>query len=436
MANTLPIITVQHDFRNVISDVQDGTIQSEDFWVSCYKTGSQSVHGKVGVSRGQNGAELESRLGVQFDRTTGAAFNVACAGLSIPPTRVRLPRQVIRDPQRSDPLHPHQINAFDVSPDRSQIAVGYNDGSIHLQPGIVSPQNYIPKSRKYKPHVASITSLRFFPSSRVLLSAGADFSLTILDADPTSSATSSAKESTEPARTLKGHHRVVTDTAIIGRGRNVLSCAKDGTVRLWDVGGGTQIRMMGSARYTPVLKMSLGDKGDSVSESPQAMTPNEKEVDTADKRIFCALGDGSFEVFDLSSKVSIYHSEPGGGGSLTAISFNASRQLLATGSSKGVTTIYDTRVLDKPLTSWSRNSASIEDLSFVVQPNDVGNADLAGPALVVATEDGLPYVANVNEKVDVQSELIGGDCIGVRVVRADSTGGIWTAGDDGIVRMY
>lgn len=43
-------------------------------------------------------------------------------------------------------------------------------------------------------------------------------------------------------RKLKGHSRSVTDTAILERGKNVVSCAKDGTVRLWDVGAGKQIR--------------------------------------------------------------------------------------------------------------------------------------------------------------------------------------------------
>lgn len=70
----LPIISVQHDFQTVISDVNDGAIEEEDFWVSCYKTGESSVHGKVRVAlgdRGDNGqrdVQFASRDGVVFDQ--------------------------------------------------------------------------------------------------------------------------------------------------------------------------------------------------------------------------------------------------------------------------------------------------------------------------------------------------------------------------------
>ena len=66
-AEIIPIVHVQHDFQTVVSDVQDG-LQAEDFWVSCYRTGRPSVHGKVRVSKGDGGVQLTSRLGVEFDR--------------------------------------------------------------------------------------------------------------------------------------------------------------------------------------------------------------------------------------------------------------------------------------------------------------------------------------------------------------------------------
>ena len=44
---TLPVITVQHTYPDVIHEVKEGIIPSEKFWVSCYKTDEQSFHGKV-----------------------------------------------------------------------------------------------------------------------------------------------------------------------------------------------------------------------------------------------------------------------------------------------------------------------------------------------------------------------------------------------------
>ena len=73
---TLPIANIQHDFQTVISDVRDGVVTSEDVWLSCYKTGQQSVHGKVRVELGERKqgdagprhVELIGRDGVRLER--------------------------------------------------------------------------------------------------------------------------------------------------------------------------------------------------------------------------------------------------------------------------------------------------------------------------------------------------------------------------------
>ncbi|KLO13392.1 WD40 repeat-like protein [Schizopora paradoxa] len=431
---TLPIVNVQHDFQTVIADVQDG-LDPEDFWVSCYKTGSASVHGKVRVTKEDGEVHLASRQGVEFIRGQRSLHTAACPDLSIPPTRIRVPRRVLRDAELSDPARPHQINAFDVSPDTKQIAVGYNDGSIQRR---VIPPNGGDTTRvavTYRPHVASVTSLRFFPSSKVLLSAGADFALAILDADPDSTSNSAT---TNPVRTLKAHSRAITDTAIVSRGRNVLSCAKDGTIRLWDVSGGKQIKVMGSSRYSPITKMSIGAKSSEWT-IPSASGDNQsspffdqREVDTGDKLLFCALQDGTFEVFDLGTKAAVFHSEKGENesGALTSISYSSSHNLLSTGSIRGIVSVYDTRRLATPLATFSRNGSSIEDLAFV-------SADSPTVGIAIASEDGLPYTAGLAaDGPRVDAELIGADCEAVRVIRVDPTGGIWTAGDDGLVRAY
>ena len=43
----LPITTIQPDFLAVLADVHAGAVPSEAIWVSCYKTGAPSVHGKI-----------------------------------------------------------------------------------------------------------------------------------------------------------------------------------------------------------------------------------------------------------------------------------------------------------------------------------------------------------------------------------------------------
>lgn len=44
---TLPVVTIQPTFPEVIQEVLDGIVPSDKFWVSCYKTPEPSVHAKV-----------------------------------------------------------------------------------------------------------------------------------------------------------------------------------------------------------------------------------------------------------------------------------------------------------------------------------------------------------------------------------------------------
>ena len=54
----LPVSTIQNDFQDVIRDVLDGTVPDEKFWISCYKFGEPSVHGKAIVTLDENDRNL------------------------------------------------------------------------------------------------------------------------------------------------------------------------------------------------------------------------------------------------------------------------------------------------------------------------------------------------------------------------------------------
>lgn len=274
-----------------------------------------------------------------------------------------------------------------------------------------------------KPHKSTTTSLRFFPSSRVLLSAGADFTLCILPADP-----APASSALTPARTLMGHRRAITSTAIVARGRNILSASLDGTIRLWDVSSGEKIYTLsaGGGRYSPVTSMSLGDHAAAVVPASAPVAPDSREVETSGKLLFCALQTKSFEVFDLGARMPVYTSAPGAS-SLTAIAYAPAHNLLATGSGTGVVEVFDTRALDVPVLSFTRGEAGIADLGFAED----------GQTLVVSTDDGLPFVARVatDEPTRVVAEFVGSDCDPVRGIRVAGHD-VWSAADDGVVRRY
>ncbi|RDX54238.1 WD40 repeat-like protein [Lentinus brumalis] len=446
----LPICTLQHDFQSVIQDVLDGVVPDDKFWVSCYKLGEPSVHGKVTATlddRDRNKVLFRGHDGVALKEYGKKVYAVSCPSLETPETRVAIPSASFPNP--ADGRKSTQITSFDVSPDGSQFATGYHDGFVHIRP--TSSPNAIPSGTS-KAHVSTVTSLRFFPSSRVVLTSGADFALSILSADPPESSPYTTAKITA-ARTLRGHTRAVTSTGIISRGRNVLSGAKDGTVRLWDIPTGAQIRSFaaGTNHFIPVLALSTGERWKEADEATNDAqradgSSDPREVDTSDKVVFCALQDGSFELFDLRTKLATYRSPAGPPGMRTAlqtIAYNPETSLLATGSASGLVSIHDVRTLGNgQVVSFRRNEAPIEDIAFVkltdapfsvAPPETVDGSDIG---LAIATEDGLPYVAEVHPSgAKVRAELVGTDCDAVRFVRAVGHD-IWSAADDGVVRRY
>ena len=67
----LPIATVQPDFESIVNDVFSGLVPEDKFWLSCYKTGEDSVHGKVHITlneRDRNVVDFEGQGGVKFAR--------------------------------------------------------------------------------------------------------------------------------------------------------------------------------------------------------------------------------------------------------------------------------------------------------------------------------------------------------------------------------
>lgn len=46
----LPIATVQHTLPSIASEIYNALIPSEHVWLSCYKQGEPSVHGKIKLS--------------------------------------------------------------------------------------------------------------------------------------------------------------------------------------------------------------------------------------------------------------------------------------------------------------------------------------------------------------------------------------------------
>lgn len=335
-----------------------------------------------------------------------------------------------------------------MAPDSSRYATGFLDGSVLIYPSrpveqqddTLVAQNVEVTGAKTisRPHLSGVQSLKFFPSSQVILSSGLDFSLAVLPAT-LSERNARVPIRVSPVRTLRAHTRSVTDTAIIGLGRNILSASLDCTVKLWEVSSGDVLASLPTS--SGVNCISLGERPPIPPDGEPPVTPSNvtdarEQPEVASKVVFCALQSGSFELLDLGAKKSVFVSPRGtDGGALTSIVYDEAHALLATGSARGTVCVYDIRTLTVPVTSFRRLETAIQDLVFVHRPG--GAIDLA-----VATSDGLPYVAGVvPEGPTVRAELVGPDCDPVKkvIVRSTPEGGnmeLWSSSDDSIVRRY
>lgn len=99
-----------------------------------------------------------------------------------------------------------QLHTVDVSNDEKLIAVGGTDGLCSLWDALDRTEAFVLAG-----HLLDVTRVRFFPSSKVLLTGSLDFTLRIWSAD-----------TGQCAAVLKGHCGGIEDIAILGRGRNVL----------------------------------------------------------------------------------------------------------------------------------------------------------------------------------------------------------------------
>ena len=66
MGIDLPIVSVQHDYTEVVQDVLDDRVSQDKFWISCFKRGHESVHGSVVVTR--SGSNPHSTLNFTPER--------------------------------------------------------------------------------------------------------------------------------------------------------------------------------------------------------------------------------------------------------------------------------------------------------------------------------------------------------------------------------
>ncbi|WVQ78259.1 hypothetical protein IAT38_000343 [Cryptococcus sp. DSM 104549] len=422
----LPYVDIQHDATAVFDDVEQGVVGKEDIWISAYHRGQTSVHGKALVEFQEGGGStLTPREGVQVEKLSKTSFTVSVPALGIVGRAIQFPRQIIHPPypKTSDLDAPLQINTISLNPKTPHIVLGGPDGYCAVLPTSVTanPEKDVVR---LKGHVGDVRDVKWFPSGEVILTASSDLSVRIFGRDGIN------------PRTFKGHTRAVTCTAIIGVGKTVLSGSKDGTLRLWDVGKGTEARQW-------VVEGKEGVEGVVLVEDEEGLkalglTPGGQGTDAGQERAMLVQTQVGVWVQPWDGEGWMMRCRPGQ--QVGSVAYEPRSGVVAIGHTSGVVEL-------RQITSLSREAAPASTSPTRIRRNESPIYSLAfAPSqtdeleLYVGTAAGLPCRLGVKPTEDgydvrVVDELAGWDAVGVECF-AVGKDGVWSGGGEGGLRRY
>lgn len=220
-------------------------------------------------------------------------------------------------------------------------------------------------------------------------------------------------------------------------------------MRVWDVGAGKGVGTMYTEGYSGVEAITLGDEVGG-------------EEGGGNRLVYAATSGGAVTAFDMGNQttVHVFRHLPDGqvdGGPAGArhgpVHAIASRgHHLATGNSKGVVVLRDTRMLGTTseagpgdssssttrgiFAAFRRTEAGINGLSFAR-----GEAGACGPELLIASASGLPCRVALAElssesRVRIVEEYAGWEPVPVEACAVAPDGSAWFAGGEGGIRRY
>lgn len=174
---------------------------------------------------------------------------------------------------------------------------------------------------RFQAHHSDVTSLCFFPSGQVLLSAG-DLRARVWALDGTC------------ARTFSGHTGLVTAAVPVGRGRNVLTASKDGSVRMWECGLEKQVaefRRVGG--LTDGVNALVVATAGSPAEPAAALTNplaepaapaafNQLDFETSNKHLFAGHESGVIQHYTIGDRRLAFSFPSIDGAAVTALAGN------------------------------------------------------------------------------------------------------------------
>ncbi|XP_067995363.1 proteasomal ATPase-associated factor 1 isoform X2 [Melanerpes formicivorus] len=209
----------------------------------------------------------------------------------------------------------------------------------------------------------------------------------------------------------------ILDTAIVDRGRNVLSCSRDGTARLWDCGKAACLGLVANCG-APVNSIAVGTADGSLNLGTPEKAPSEHEVGTEGKLLLLAREDKKLQGVGLQSRQQVFLFT--GSDAFNCCTFLSSTYILA-GTQDGNIYQLDVRNTNAPIQVIHRSGSPV--LSLL--PYQDG--------FVASQGDGTCFI--MQQDLDHVLDLTEADCDPVYKV-ASWEKEIYTCCRDGIVRRY
>lgn len=181
---------------------------------------------------------------------------------------------------------PSAVSSAAISPDGKTVLLGTLLGHISVYSTEIDELLYTINDA----HYTDVTQLRFFPSNRAFLSVGADLSIKIWSSD--------AGESQTPARIFQNQTKLITDTFLIGSGRNFVSSSEDGSVNLWECGSGQLVHKFRRIddHHDPVTCIAVGE----VEADSETVQP-ERHFECAAKVLYVGYKSGLVQLYGVST---------------------------------------------------------------------------------------------------------------------------------------
>lgn len=215
----------------------------------------------------------------------------------------------------------------------------------------------------------------------------------------------------------KWRNKSILDTAIVDRGRNVLSCSRDGTARLWDCGKSACLGVIADCG-SPVNGIAAGAADNSLNLGSPEKPPSEREVGTEGKILLLAREDKKLQGVGLQSRQPVFLFI--GSDAFNCCMFLSSTYILA-GTQDGNIYQLDVRNTNAPIQVIHRSGAPV--LSLLPYRD----------GFIASQGDGTCFI--VQQDLDYVLDLTEADCDPVYKV-ASWEKEIYTCCRDGIVRRY